>query len=172
MQDLMHFSQDRALRPNAAVDALATEYTKPGEGNVTSNPQMMAAGNAPNGTPRMMKMGAPAGFVNSSPGMTHMNLPMQNGVMNGSPHFNHTAIPGMQGQMGMANSSPAQSHMAPPMVPQHSQQGTNSTAASADTSPQVSNKRRRSTVKAEEDGGGGDAKVKPSPRMGKKAKPS
>lgn len=60
------------------------------------------------------------------------------------------------------------------MMPQHSQQGTNSSAASANTSPQVNNKRRRSTVKMEGDDPGVDGghKVKPSPRMPKKPKPS
>lgn len=169
MQDLMHFSQERSLRPKDAVDALANEYQKQPDGGMTSNP-MLAAGNAQmvnGGTPRMMKMGAPGNFANSSPGMANMNLPMQaNGAMNGSPHFGNAAMPGLQ------NSSPAPSHMAPPMLPQHSQQGTNSTTVSADTSPQVSNKRRRSTVKTEEEGIGNEGKVKPSPRMGKKAKPS
>merc|ERR1711977_241990 len=57
-----------------------------------------------------------------------------------------------------------------------SQQGTNSSGPSANTSPQVNNKRRRSTVKDEDGGGGPDGllnqqRVKPSPRMTKKAKP-
>lgn len=192
MQDLMHFAQDRSLRSNAAMDALTSEYERqPNMGGGTSNPQANLQGNAQlpsGGTPRMASMGKPPnfhqsgapGFVNSSPGMPNMNLPMQpNGAMNGSPHIGNLAAPGMPGhagQMGMMGmASPAQTNMAPPMVPQLSQQGTSSSAASANTSPQVNNKRRRSTVKAEEDGGGGgvggDAKVKPSPRLGKKAKP-
>ncbi|KAF9639689.1 hypothetical protein BFW01_g11495 [Lasiodiplodia theobromae] len=83
-----------------------------------------------------------------------------NPAVNGSPHLGgQTHTP-----------SPAQAHMqAPGLVAQHSQQGTNSSAAaSANTSPNVSNKRRRSTVKTEGDDGpdgAPTAKVKPSPRM-------
>lgn len=83
-----------------------------------------------------------------------------NPAVNGSPHLSgQTHTP-----------SPAQAHMqAPGLVAQHSQQGTNSSAAaSANTSPNVSNKRRRSTVKTEGDDGpdgAPTAKVKPSPRM-------
>lgn len=79
--------------------------------------------------------------------------------------------------MGTHTPSPHQGNMAaPPMLPQHSQQGTNSSGPSANTSPQVNNKRRRSTVKDEDGGGGPDGllnqqRVKPSPRMTKKAKP-
>ncbi|KAK4927958.1 hypothetical protein LTR66_016253, partial [Elasticomyces elasticus] len=63
-------------------------------------------------------------------------------------------------------------HMAaPPMVPQHSAQGTNSSVASANASPNVSGKRRRSTVKVEDEGGGEVVqaqRVKASPRVGHK----
>jgi len=103
-----------------------------------------------------------------------MNLPMQPNGMHGSPHLQGGLLPG-QMPGGMGTPSPAQTHMAaPPMMPQHSQQGTNSSAASANTSPQVNNKRRRSTVKMEGDDGGAEVghKVKPSPRMPKKPKPS
>lgn len=72
----------------------------------------------------------------------------------------------MMGQTG----SPAPM-AAPMMIPQHSQQGTNSSAASANTSPNVSAKRRRSAVKMEDEGGGqgevnGGNRVKASPRVG------
>lgn len=85
-----------------------------------------------------------------------------NPAVNGSPHLGHqTHTP-----------SPAMAHMqAPGLVAQHSQQGTNSSAgASANTSPNVTNKRRRSTVHKTEvddgpDGPGPVPKVKPSPRL-------
>lgn len=167
----MHFAQDRQLRPAQAIDQLASEYEKQVQNGTSGGPQQPV-----NGTPRMMRLqqGQPSapGYMNSSPNVSHMSLPMQNGAMNGSPHFANINAPGMPPQMGMAMSSPAQAHMAPPMMLQHSQQGTNSSTVSADTSPQVNNKRRRSTVKMEEDGGGGEGKVKPSPRIGKKVKPS
>ena len=100
----------------------------------------------------------------SSPAMAHLGLPNAQG----SPHLGgpvHTP-------------SPAQNHMAGPvaMVHQQSQQGSNlsgSQVTSANTSPNVTNKRRRaSAVKVEDDGGGpevnGANKVKPSPRIGGK----
>jgi hypothetical protein len=56
------------------------------------------------------------------------------------------------------------------MVAQHSQQGTNSSAtASVNTSPNVSQKRRRSTAKMDPNDDGdvnGVVKVKQSPRVG------
>lgn len=169
----MHFSQDRSLRPAAAVETIVNDERN--ALHAMNNQQAVPAAQMVNGVQRM-GMRVPSGqagtsFMGSSPSMSHMNLPMQNGGMNGSPHFSNLIPPGMVGQMGN-NSSPASTHMAPPMMPQHSQQGTSSSAASADTSPQVNNKRRRSTVKMEEDGGGGEGKVKPSPRMGKKNRPS
>jgi len=94
-----------------------------------------------------------------SPAMANLGLPT---AINGSPHLmqtNHTP-------------SPAPTHG---LVNQHSQQGTNSSAtASANTSPNVSNKRRRSVKLETDDGGGGEVngaggggpKVKASPRVG------
>lgn len=129
----------------------------------------------------------------SSPSISSIGLPihMTNGMMNGSPHIGqHPGLPqqhpGMQHMQHLQmmqmqqnhTPSPAQSHMAAPsMIPQHSQQGTNSNASnvnSANTSPQVNNKRRRSQVKMEMDGmGDGEPvpqrvkpSVKPSPRIG------
>jgi hypothetical protein len=103
----------------------------------------------------------------ASPGLAHLGLP----AGQGSPHLSgpgHTP-------------SPAHNHMAGPvaMVHQQSQQGSNlsgSQVTSANTSPNVTNKRRRaSAVKVENDDGGGAElngtganKVKPSPRIGGK----
>jgi len=69
--------------------------------------------------------------------------------------------------------SPAQGNMqAPGMALQQSQQGTSSSGPSANTSPNVSNKRRRPSVKTEGDdaaqANGVQPKVKPSPRIGVK----
>lgn len=99
-----------------------------------------------------------------SPAMQNLNLPLNPAAMNGSPHL----------QGGMQHTpSPAQVHMqAPGMVAQRSQQGNTvngaSAAASANTSPNATNKRRRaSAVKVEGDEGGGvQPKVKQSPRVG------
>jgi len=92
-------------------------------------------------------------FVGASPAAAHLQLP------DGSPHV---------------SSSPAQ---AQAMQLQQSQHGTSSSGPSANTSPNVNNKRRRpSAVKTEEENqvnGTGQTKatVKPSPRMaGKRQK--
>lgn len=141
-------------------------------------------------TPMQAQMQLPPGQQpNFSPSVSNMNLPMQhlNGpmVMNGSPHIGqHPGLPGGLApnhnlNLGQSHTpSPAQSHMAAPsMIPQHSQQGTSSSAASANTSPNVSGKRRRSQVKTEGDEMGIDMngtqgqRVKASPRVGKKGKP-
>ena len=189
----MSYAAERKLGPAAAIDGIVAQYQKDGgpngEGqqmNQQGNPQLNLPPNGVpvgNRTPSMQHMQTPnaqGGNQFSSPSMANLNLPMQNGIpgMNGSPHIPNN--PGLAPNMNMPNShtpSPHQSNMAAPqMMPQHSQQGTNSSAASANTSPNVNNKRRRSTVKMEGDEGGGDGshganRVKPSPRMGKKAKP-
>lgn len=184
MEELMIFAQEKNLRPGHALDQLVSQYEKSGATN--TNPQINlppGQAGAPNGmppgaqgTPRMGSMGMPGqpGFQ-GSPSVPNMNLPMQANGIHSSPHLQGGGL--IPGQMpgGMGTPSPAQTHMAaPPMMPQHSQQGTNSSAASANTSPQVNNKRRRSTVKMEGEDAAGDGghKVKPSPRMPKKPKPS
>ncbi|KMP05343.1 hypothetical protein CIRG_05024 [Coccidioides immitis RMSCC 2394] len=105
-----------------------------------------------------------------------------------SPALGHLGIPGVQGSPhlgGPAHTpSPAQNPMAGPvaMVAQQSQQGTNTSGSqgtSANTSPNVNNKRRRaSTIKMEADENGtaevngtgpnNAVKVKASPRVGGK----
>lgn len=179
------------MRPEQALDALVQDYETRGgpaaqQPNQQGNPQINLPPNGVpvgNRTPSMQNMqvpGAQAGTQFSSPSVSNLNLPMQNGMsgINGSPHIANN--PGLAPNMNMPNShtpSPHQSNMAaPPMVLQHSQQGTNSSAASANTSPNVNAKRRRSTVKLEGEDGGADGsqganRVKPSPRMPKKAKP-
>jgi hypothetical protein len=133
------------------------------QGQMAQHPQMLqqqGMQNIPPGARTPSGMGQPGGAPNHqfmSPAMANQLLP---NAINGSPHLMHqTHTP-----------SPA-SH---PMVAHNSQQGTNSSAtASVNTSPNVSNKRRRSTAKIEPDDGGGDVngagavqKVKQSPRVG------
>ena len=98
--------------------------------------------------------GQPGGpqFMSPSPAMSNNMLP--NGALTGSPH--------------LMNQSHTPSPASHPMVAQHSQQGS---SASVNTSPNVSNKRRRSTAKIEGDDGGGaevngNQKIKQSPRPG------
>lgn len=188
MADLFNYASEEHLPPDQALKQLVMQNDQ----NAANAPQQQPGNpqiNFPNGmppggarTPSMAHMQAPnAQFA--SPSVSHLNLPLQNGMpMNGSPQItsNPGLHPGMMQQQQQPNShtpSPRQANRgAPPMMPQHSQQGTNSSAASANTSPSVNNKRRRSTVKLEGDEGGGEAvppgnRVKPSPRMTKKAKP-
>ncbi|RMZ77615.1 hypothetical protein DV737_g4298, partial [Chaetothyriales sp. CBS 132003] len=109
-----------------------------------------------------MAMNGPNQFA--SPAAVHLGLPQAQG----SPHHPssvHTPSPGQNPAGGV------------PMVPQMSAQGSlsGSQGASTNTSPNVSNKRRRaSQIKAEEEGAaqGGDTvtKVKGSPRIVKRQK--
>lgn len=117
--------------------------------------------------PNQGAMNGPNQFA--SPGMAHLGLPQSQG----SPHLGgpvHTPSPAQNAQGGV------------PMMHQMSAQGSNlsgSQGPSTNTSPNVSNKRRRpSTVKAEDGGDSSNAgnanqdgnqnKVKPSPRIGGK----
>ncbi|CAK1355340.1 hypothetical protein CB0940_00930 [Cercospora beticola] len=163
MSDLMHAAQEKKMRPEQALEALVAEYDNP---QISLPPNGVPQGSR---TPSManMQMGPNGQF--SSPNVSHMSLPM-----NGSPHLGHPGglAPGMN--MNSHTPSPHQSNMAaPPMMPQHSAQGTNSSVASENTSPNLnnSNKRRRSTVKMEGDETEPGNRVKPSPRMSKKQKP-
>lgn len=184
MAELIAFATEKKLRPEQALEAMVQEYETTGQQpNQQGNPQINLPQNGVpvgNRTPSMQNMQMPnaqAGGQFSSPSVSNLNLPMQNGIpgMNGSPHIANNT--GLAPNMNLVNShtpSPHQSNMAaPPMVPQHSQQGTNSSAASANTSPNVNNKRRRSTVKleTEDSTAEGAGRVKPSPRMPKKSKP-
>lgn len=182
MSDLIAFAQEKKLRPEQAMDALVAQYESQGEANIQQpNSQVHYQPNGVhvgNHTPNMQNLQMPhAQAVNqfSSPAMPNLNLPMQNG----SPHISNAPAPGANVNIHTSHSpSPHQGNMAAPaMMPQHSQQGTSSSAASANTSPNVNNKRRRSTVKLEGDEGGAEGgpaanRVKPSPRMNKKGKPA
>lgn len=203
MRDLMDYAQKNELRPSDALNALVTTYDdqqppnqQQGQGQQPQQGQpnhaqlaMMQRNGMGQGTPSQAHMQLPQGQQQnfSSPMISTMSLPMHmNGGMglNGSPHIaQHPGLPGANLapnhnlNLGQNHTpSPAQAHMAaPPMMPQHSQQGTNSSAASTNTSPNMNNKRRRSQVKMEEgDGGGGDIngpqnqRVKASPRVGGK----
>lgn len=187
MSELMHFSQDQKLRPEQALEAWLAQNESGGQQQQGGAPQIHLPPNGVqqmgNRTPSMQHMQMPGGPGGpqgnfSSPSVSNLNLPMQNG-MNGSPHIaNNPGLAPNNMNMGSHTPSPHISNMAaPPMVPQHSQQGTNSSAASANTSPQVNSKRRRSQVKLEDDSTGPEGgmapsqRSKPSPRVGKKAKP-
>lgn len=163
MEPLFHYSQTHEnLTPAEALNNLVHETAR------AQNAPGLSQGNFGNAGPQAMPGQRTPGMNGSnqfaSPAMQNLGLPAQ-----GSPHVGGPAH----------TPSPAHMHMAGPvaMVHQHSQQGSNlsgSQGASANTSPNVTNKRRRpSGIKLEEDGGaevnGTSAnKVKPSPRIGGK----
>lgn len=171
---IVHYQDNPGLTPSSAlnswVDTMSSNaMVKPQNarnpmqgGNMQPNPQLLQQGmqqqppmppgaRTPSGTGQ-----PPPSHQFMSPAMANSLLP--NAALNGSPHLmhqNHTPSPA--------------SH---PMVAQHSQQGSSATA-SVNTSPNVTNnKRRRSTAKVETDDGGGPPelngtqKVKQSPRVG------
>lgn len=149
-----HSHSHTALRPYVVLD----QYVEGVARQQSMNPAMN-----PNINPNLGQRAASGAF--SSPANNQIPLP------DGS-------TPGM-----MMQGSPAIGNMAaPPMQMQQSQQGSSS-GMSANTSPNVNNKRRRMSVKDEEgaqvNGTGpqgqmgavpaaGQAKVKPSPRIGGK----
>jgi hypothetical protein len=165
MEPLFHYSQNHEnLTPAEALNNLVHETARGSQNPVVGMPLGNFPNAGPQGVPgqRTPGMNGPGQFA--SPAMQSLGLPPQ-----GSPHIGGPAH----------TPSPAHMHMAGPvaMVHQHSQQGSNlsgSQGASANTSPNVTNKRRRpSGIKLEDDGGGemngNQAKqVKPSPRMGGK----
>lgn len=199
MKDLMYYTQDHPdCSVRTALERLVATYRQTPVQNMQNlNPQQLAAqqqflqqnqqmGMPPNGpqppgsrTPNAPMVGRPPGmenFVNMSPAMHNSLLPVV--AANGSPHL--AGPGGLNPALVQTHTpSPAQTHMAPPMVPQASQAGSTASGSgvSQNTSPNQSNKRRRSTVAqhkgGDDDGGGevngtqgGQTKVKPTPRMG------
>lgn len=149
MNPLFNYSHLNAnLAPYIALDSYVANIQMNNAGAIAGNPNgVMQPGQR---TPSMGQF--PMG---QSPAAAHLNLPDNNSMIGGSP---------------------AQGHMqAPSMALQQSQQGTSSSGPSANTSPNVSNKRRRASVKAEGEEGAGQPngvqnKIKPSPRLGKRQK--
>lgn len=171
MQTLFQFSQQNPqFSPPEALRHLVNQFQAQNAGLGFAQGQMNPALQQGQGQ-RTPNLNAPSQFA--SPSVAHLGLP----GAQGSPHIG-----------GSAHPSPAQSHLAGPagMVAQQNQGGANASGGqgtSANTSPNVSNKRRRaSTIKIEGDDGGGAtevngtgapgaAKVKASPRVdGKRQK--
>ena len=132
--------------------------------NIRMQNQMMARQNGQMQFPNQLNPGMMAPNQFASPAMAHLGLPQGQG----SPHLggpNHTPSPAYNpGVGGVA------------MMHQMSAQGSNlsgSQGPSTNTSPNVTNKRRRaSAIKVEDDNAAqhsdGQNKVKPSPRIGGK----
>lgn len=154
MQDLIFYSRDNPqYSVSEAVAALVTTYNQPQVGQNTIRPAFPEGG--------VRGFGGAAGI---SPHIANQLLP-GSAQTNGSPHMNAMSLNGMNTH----TPSPHQSNMAPPMVNSLSHQGSSTSGPSANTSPNVTAKRRRSTVKAENEDGP-TPKVKASPRMNANAK--
>ena len=127
--------------------------------------QMARAANGQIGFPNQMNPGINGPNMMHSPAMNHLNVPQSQGSPNMMGGPVHTPSPAHNPAMGGI-----------PMMNQMSAQGSNlsgSQGPSTNTSPNVSNKRRRaSVVKLEEENPQGDQnggnKVKASPKAGAK----
>jgi len=150
---MVHYLENPHMKPSEALESwnnnmANTQGGPQGPQHPNQGPQQ-GPGMQPNMQPgpRPGGPGQPQMFM--SPAMQNSLLP--NGSMGGSPHFQHTPSPNSQ--------------------PMMKQQSTSSHTMSVNTSPNMmNNKRRRSTVKMDNDDGGGDMnggqKVKQSPRVG------
>lgn len=145
MSSLMtHYLENSTMKPSEALESWNT--TMQATSGTMSQPNAQMPGPQNPGQPQVnMPARGPQGpgqpmFM--SPAMANQLLP--NGAMNGSPHMMHTPSPA--------------SHQ---MVKQQSQ---SSHSASVNTSPNITGKRRRSTVKIDQDDDG--PKIKQSPRVG------
>ena len=162
MEPLFCYSQTHDdLTPEQALNNLVQETAR-STAAVAASLAATTPGGPMMGGQRTPGLNGPNQF--GSPAIANLGLPVQGSPRIGGP----THSP-----------SPAHMHMPGPvaMVHQHSQQGSNlsgSQGASANTSPNVTHKRRRpSGIKTEEEGGGEvngstGKQVKPSPRIGGK----
>lgn len=183
MQQLFRFSQSQpSLSPTEALH----QYTA----NLQNQSQIMPH---PGMNPAMLhqqNMGAnlqlppgqrtPNHFV-SPANSTHLTLPGQTNaapspatLQGMSPAIQNMALQQQAQQQAQAPTSAGMVHsMSQPGT--NNSVGTGSQGASANASPSMTNKRRRSAVKGEDEGGGAEvngvgpaSKVRPSPRMGGK----
>lgn len=165
MEPLFHYSQNHEnLTPAEALNSLVHETTRATQNMPTGLIQGNFHNVGPQGLPGQRTPGMNGTNQFASPAMQSLGLPAQGSPRVGGPA--HTP-------------SPAHVHVAGPvaMVHQLSQQGSNlsgSQVASANNSPNVTNKRRRASgIKLEDDAGGevngnSAGKVKPSPSIGGK----
>lgn len=166
-----YFHTHPGVSPKDALYGVTTENNQAmaNATNARLQNQMAARANGQVGFPNPMNpgMNGPGPNQFNSPAMGHLGIPQAQGspLMGGA---NHTPSPAQ---------NPAVGGVA--MIHQMSAQGSNlsgSQGPSTNTSPNVSNKRRRaSAVKLEEEGAGesnGAKQVKPSPKIGKRQKGS
>jgi hypothetical protein len=176
MQELISYSKENPALPFSEVmDSLVQSMKTQ---NIVQQGAMQMQGAAHVAMLQQMQQAAAGrltnGPMNMSPAMQHGMLP--NMAANGSPHLTSMPNPMAMNAANMAGHphtpSPGQSNMAPPMVAQQSLTGS-VPGASANSSPGISGKRRRSAapVKNEDDGdinGTTLKKIKPSPQLASK----
>jgi hypothetical protein len=145
MTSLMaHYLKNTHMKPTEALESWNTMMS-----NVASQPN-------PGQANPMQQPNMPPGARPPGPGQPGQHMFM-------SPHMANSLLPnGMTGSPGMMHTPSPNSHA---MV---KQQSTSSHTASVNTSPNMQNKRRRSTAKMDMDDGEGmnGTKVKQSPRVG------
>jgi hypothetical protein len=145
MTSLMaHYLGNSNMGPTEALESWNTMMSELNPAGQQSQPNSMQQPNMPPGA-------RPSG-----PGQPGQHMFM-------SPHVQNALLPnGLNGSPGMMHTPSPSSHA---MV---KQQSTSSHTASVNTSPNMNNKRRRSTVKMDMDDGDGmnGTKVKQSPRVG------
>ncbi len=146
---MTHYLENSNMKPSEALESWNNMMQTTSGAMVQQNAQTpgqsnpgQQQGNLPPGLRGAQGPGQPGQPMFMSPAMANQLLP--NGAMNGSPHMMHTPSPA--------------SHQ---MVKQQSQ---SSHTASVNTSPNITGKRRRSTVKPDQDDDG--PKIKQSPRVG------
>lgn len=206
MRDIMETSINTEMPPDKAMHYVVENFRKseaqstptsagfngqrmgPGQGQQQSmqmNMQRNSSVVSANGRGSMQFQGQLGAMGQSfgSPAMSQQHPGMMN-QLNGVPMNGSPLMHGIVGQGGVMNFAPMQGAgdqmNGPNMIPQQSQQGTNSSVGSIDASPNnaalpnsASNKRRRSQIKAEGDDGpdAPQAKtVKASPRPGTKGR--
>jgi hypothetical protein len=173
MQELISYSKENpALSFPEAIDSLVQGMKA--QNMAQGAMQMPGAHAAMMQHMQQAAAGRLNGPMNMSPAMQHGLLP--NVAANGSPHLSNMPNPMAMTAANMAGNphtpSPGQPNMAPPMAAQQSLTGS-VPGVSANSSPGVSGKRRRSTapVKNEDDGdmnGTTLKKIKPSPQLASK----
>lgn len=186
MQSLFLYSQQNPqLSPSDALIQLVASFQSGSQQQANLNMQQHPLNQALQPAPgqRTPGLNGPMASHFASPAAAHLNLP--NNTASGSPATLHNMSPAMQNHSLIPNHNPVPGPPQAPtsvgMMAQPSHQGTTTSAGtasqgtSANTSPNVTNKRRRGTsVKVEGDEGGGPEvngivpKVKASPRVGGK----
>lgn len=171
MTSLMaHYLENPEVPPSKAMDNWNQIMSSTNSAMAQPNAARMPGNMPPNqGMQQPQQPGMPPGSRTPS-GMGQPGLPPNQQFM--SPAMQNSLLPnGAMSSPHLMQQSHTPSPASHPMVAQHSQ---SSNTASVNTSPNVNNKRRRSTAKIDGDDGGGDIngapKVKASPQISRNKK--